>query len=458
MSEGWIDRYELLELLSRGGMGEVWRAYDEVLDRPVAIKLLYDELGETPDRDRFLREARAAARLSGPNLVATHDVGEWDGRPYLVMEYLTGRTLHQELEERGPLPIAEVRELGAQIAAALEGAHEAGIVHRDLKLANLMLTATGEVKLIDFGLAWLLDESAERLTPDDTAVGTITSVAPELATGQQADERSDLYSLGCVLYELACGRPPFQGSMAEIVLGHVQQEPDPPSTLRPDLPADLEALILHLLAKDPSHRPGDAGEVRRRLFGVAGLIKLGAVAIPQPRKEIEPSVSRSRSRRGARLLAGGLVAAVVLALVLWWALPGIGQGLPLADRFWPSNSSGPDAPPLVQQRVVTVSFESDGITAWPNLTATSSELLPGATGRMSPAAGLGLRAGQRGRKLGVAGDGKDVPGFGGQPPGQSRVRGDDPARKGKPVSLPADRGRPEERHAVHRSGRHHARR
>jgi serine/threonine protein kinase len=327
VTEAWIDRYQLHELVSRGGMGEVWRAYDEVLERPVAVKALYEQLGDSADRERFLREARAAARLNHPNIVATHDIGEWDDRPYLVMEYLTGRTLAQDLEERGPLPIADIRAFGAQAAAALECAHEAGIVHRDVKPANLMLTADGDVKLIDFGLAWVVDADGERLTPDNTAMGTVAYLAPELATGAPVDERSDLYSLGCVLYELACGRPPFVGSMAAVVLGHVQDEPDPPSTLRPDIPADLEALILHLLAKDPDHRAASAGAVRRRLLGVDGVAR-----IPQPRKEIAP-----RPKRMTRLLVGGLMVAAVIGLVVWWALPGIGQyGPAIAETIKPA--------------------------------------------------------------------------------------------------------------------------
>ncbi|GAB3408010.1 serine/threonine-protein kinase [Flindersiella endophytica] len=436
MSEGWIDRYRLQELLSRGGMGEVWRAEDEVLDRPVAVKLLYEDLDASPDRERFLREARAAARLAHPNIVATHDVGEWDGRPYLVMEFLQGRTLAEELEEHGPFPIEAVRELGAQVAAALEGAHEAGIVHRDLKPANLILTSDGELKLIDFGLAWLLDESSERLTPAHTAMGTVTHLAPELAIGGAVDERSDLYSLGCVLYELACGRPPFQGSMAAIVLGHVQDEPDPPSTLRPDIPADLESLILHLLAKEPEHRPPDAGEVRRRLLGVSGSGQIKTIVIPQPRNEVAPV-----TRRTAGLLVGGLVVAVVLGLLVWWALPGIGQGLRLAVPAEASTPSRSATHQPSRSRPVAEPERPESRTHTP--------------ARVAP---LGLPATEEAHPTEKADNGANVPSQRRQPHGQPGVRGHDPARTRQPVPPPADRGGPQDGNPAHDAGRHHARR
>jgi serine/threonine-protein kinase len=159
-----VGRYRLDELLNTGGMGEVWRAYDTTLGRQVAVKLLLAGVNEPADRRRFIREARAAAQLNHPNVVAIFDVGDWSGRPYLVMELLDGRTLAEELHERGPLPVEEVRDLAAQAASALHAAHSAGVVHRDIKPSNLFRTREGALKILDFGIARVLDEASTRLT------------------------------------------------------------------------------------------------------------------------------------------------------------------------------------------------------------------------------------------------------------------------------------------------------
>ncbi|WP_157181203.1 protein kinase domain-containing protein [Actinopolymorpha alba] len=261
-----IGRYRVDQLLNSGGMGEVWRGYDHTLGRPVALKLLHAGVSDANDRERFVREARAAAQLSHPHVVAVYDVGEWSGRPYLVMELLDGRTLAAELAERGPLPVVEVRDLGAQAAAGLEAAHRAGVVHRDIKPSNLVRTRDGTLKVVDFGIARVLDEAASRLTRTGTVVGTAAYLAPEQARGVTADARSDLYALGCVLYQLLCSRAPFTGGPTEVVYAHLHTEPDPPSRWRPDIPADLEALVLALMAKDPDERPADAASVRAALL------------------------------------------------------------------------------------------------------------------------------------------------------------------------------------------------
>lgn len=262
-----LGRYRLEELLSRGGMGEVWRGYDTTLGRPVAVKVLHAGVSDPDDRERFLREARAAAQLSHRHVVAVFDVGEWSGRPFLVMELLDGRTLAAELTQRGPLPVDEVRDLGAQAAAALQAAHGAGVVHRDIKPSNLMRSLDGTLKVVDFGIARVLDEASTRLTRTGTVVGTAAYLAPEQARGHIADTRSDLYALGCVLYQLLCGRTPFVGGTTEVVYAHLHTEPTPPSRLRSDVPPDLDHLILSLLAKDPLERPVDAARVQSLLLG-----------------------------------------------------------------------------------------------------------------------------------------------------------------------------------------------
>ncbi|MEU7879158.1 serine/threonine-protein kinase [Microbispora bryophytorum] len=261
-------RYELEELIGRGGMGEVWRGRDLRAHRPVAVKILAPQVAGVASRERFAREARAAARVVHPNVVTVLDVGEQDARPYLVMELLTGRSLAEELLDRGRYGVAEACHLMSQAAAGLDAAHRAGVVHRDVKPANLHLTASGVLKVVDFGVAQVATEAA-RLTMVGTVVGTAAYLAPEQIDGRGGGSACDLYALGCVCYELLCGHPPFTGSAPELVYQHIHQAPVPPSRHRPDIPAELERLIMALLAKDSGGRPADAEVARRILAAVA---------------------------------------------------------------------------------------------------------------------------------------------------------------------------------------------
>ncbi|MFC6074119.1 serine/threonine-protein kinase, partial [Microbispora bryophytorum] len=262
-------RYELEELIGRGGMGEVWRGRDLRAHRPVAVKILAPQVAGVASRERFAREARAAARVVHPNVVTVLDVGEQDARPYLVMELLSGRSLAEELLDRGRYGVAEACHLMSQAAAGLDAAHRAGVVHRDVKPANLHLTASGVLKVVDFGVAQVATEAA-RLTMVGAVVGTAAYLAPEQIDGRGGGSACDLYALGCVCYELLCGRPPFTGSAPELVYQHIHQAPVPPSRHRPDIPAELERLIMALLAKDSGGRPADA-EVARRILAAAAL-------------------------------------------------------------------------------------------------------------------------------------------------------------------------------------------
>ncbi|MEU7886545.1 protein kinase [Microbispora bryophytorum] len=261
-------RYELEELIGRGGMGEVWRGRDLRAHRPVAVKILAPQVAGVASRERFAREARAAARVVHPNVVTVLDVGEQDARPYLVMELLTGRSLAEELLDRGRYGVAEACRLMSQAAAGLDAAHRAGVVHRDVKPANLHLTASGVLKVVDFGVAQVATEAA-RLTMVGAVVGTAAYLAPEQIDGRGGGSACDLYALGCVCYELLCGHPPFTGSAPELVYQHIHQAPVPPSRHRPDIPAELERLIMALLAKDSAGRPADAEVARRILAAVA---------------------------------------------------------------------------------------------------------------------------------------------------------------------------------------------
>ncbi|MEW2032232.1 protein kinase, partial [Streptomyces roseifaciens] len=274
-------RYRLLERIGRGGMGEVWRALDESLGRQVAVKCL-KPMGPRHEpsylrvlRERFRREARVAAALQHRGITVIHDFGECEGVLYLVMELLDGRNLSELLEDTGGLPLTlpDILEIAEQVAASLAYTHRQGVVHRDLKPANIMRLADGTVKICDFGIARLGDSLSysssfsSRLTGTGIAMGTPHYMSPEQIGGGPVDHRSDLYSLGCVLYEIATGAPPFGMDDAWAVLvGHRDTAPVPPRTHRPDLPEAFERIVLDLLAKDPDDRPPDAAELHGRLL------------------------------------------------------------------------------------------------------------------------------------------------------------------------------------------------
>ncbi|CAG6392568.1 serine/threonine-protein kinase [Streptomyces cocklensis] len=270
-------RYRLHELIGRGGMGEVWRALDESLGRRVAVKCL-KPAGQARDagftrilQERFRREARVAAALQHRGVTVVHDFGEHDGVLYLVMELLDGRNLLQVLDDarRHPLPVPDIIDIAEQVADALAYTHAQGIVHRDLKPANIIRLSDGAVKICDFGIARLGHDIGftSRLTGTGVAMGTPHYMSPEqIGASGEVDHRSDLYSLGCVLYELATGAPPFDlGDTWAILVGHRDNVPEPPRATRPELPVDLERLILDLLAKAPDDRPQDAADVGGRL-------------------------------------------------------------------------------------------------------------------------------------------------------------------------------------------------
>ncbi|MYQ79662.1 MULTISPECIES: serine/threonine-protein kinase [unclassified Streptomyces] len=269
-------RYRLLDLIGRGGMGEVWRARDEALGRQVAVKCLkpmsaqHDEDYTRIVRERFRREARVAAALQHRGVTVVHDFGEYEGVLYLVMELLDGRNLSQLLEdnEQHPLPVDDIVDIAEQVADALGYTHQQGIVHRDLKPANIMRLSDGTVKICDFGIARPGHgiPVSSRLTGVGIAMGTPHYMSPEQISGGQVDHRSDLYSLGCVLYEIATGAPPFDlGDSWGILVGHRDTPPEPLRSHRAELPGFFDRVVLDLLAKTPEERPADAHDLRRRI-------------------------------------------------------------------------------------------------------------------------------------------------------------------------------------------------
>lgn len=288
-----IGRYEIIDEIGRGAMGTVYRAHDPLIDRTVAIKTvsIAQLRQEGPDAEaRFLREAQSAGRLSHPNIMTIYDVGETDGLAYIAMEYLAGATL-RDLMNKGPMPVDLAIETATQMAEALAFAHEHGVIHRDIKPANVVVTGRrGRIKLTDFGIAHLTNSDH---THTGQMLGSPRYMAPEQAMGQEVDGRSDIFSLGAMLYEMLTGRYAFDGdSLPTIVYRVVNEQPLPASTLRPELPAGLVSLLTHMLSKSPQARPdartvvhalhslapsrGHAAALRNRVPRVLSVIAFGA--------------------------------------------------------------------------------------------------------------------------------------------------------------------------------------
>jgi predicted transcriptional regulator YheO len=322
-----LGSYEIQAAIGAGGMGEVFRARDTRLDRTVAIKVLPPELNADPERRaRFEREARAISRLTHPNICTLHDIGRDGEMMFLVMEHLDGETLARRLE-KGPLPLEEVLRVGTEIAAALDAAHRQGVVHRDLKPANLMLTRSG-AKLLDFGLA--KQRRAEplvtgttstptndvRATAQGTLLGTVPYMAPEQLEGKDADARSDIWALGCVIYEMASGRRTFAGTSQASLIGAIMNaEPAPLSAVQPLAPVALDRLVRTCLAKDPDERWQSAADVRRELQWIAEERRLSQAPAPGRAASAAATDVRRRRWRAWQLAAAGL-ALVATGVVL----------------------------------------------------------------------------------------------------------------------------------------------
>ena len=291
------DRYEIFRRLARGGMAEVLLARDRVLDRPVAVKELVPEFATDPNFvERFRREAQAAASLTHANVVGVYDWGSQDGTYFIVMEYVDGPSLSQVIRSDGPLHPRRAAEIAAEVADGLGFAHARGVVHRDIKPGNVLLTKSGQAKVTDVGIARALSSPAEDLTQAGSVMGTATYFSPEQAQGLSVDGRSDLYSLGVVLYEMLTGRPPFTGETPlAISYRHVQDAPEPPSTHISGLPRGLEAIIMKLLAKKPDDRYSSAQDLRldlnRFLAGETTLAEQGAPGAVSQATTVQPATT-----------------------------------------------------------------------------------------------------------------------------------------------------------------------
>src|SRR6266498_801385 len=272
-------RYEVGRLLGAGGMAEVYEGNDRLLARRVAIKVLLAQYAHDPSfLTRFRREAQAAASLSHPNIVAVFDTGSQDDIWFIVMEYVAGRTLRDVINAEGPVHPARAAEVAADVAGALAVAHARGIVHRDVKPGNVMLTTDGKVKVMDFGIARA--SAVPSITQTAAVVGTAQYIAPEQAQGLEVDARTDVYALGCCLYEMLTGQVPFTGpTPVAIAYRHVREDPTPPRALNPDVPVPLERVCLKAMAKRPEDRYQTAVELRADLERV-GAGEPVTVAVP----------------------------------------------------------------------------------------------------------------------------------------------------------------------------------
>jgi len=337
------NRYELSGLLGRGGMAEVRMGHDLRLGRPVAVKRLRSDLAADPTfQARFRREAQAAASLNHPAIVSVYDTGEepdstGQSIPYIVMEYVEGKTLREILREGRKVMPERALEVVADVLGALDYSHRAGIVHRDIKPANVMLTPNGSVKVMDFGIARAIADSSATMTATAAVVGTAQYLSPEQARGEQVDARSDIYSTGCLLYELLTGRPPFVGdSPVSVAYQHVREEAQPPSAFEPQIPPAIDAITAKALAKRTEDRYQSAAEMRADIQRALAGQQISAPAVtsevtqaympllPEPTQAMttampatEPVDDHPTRRRLAYVLLGVAVLAVFVAAAIF---------------------------------------------------------------------------------------------------------------------------------------------
>ena len=384
-------RYEIRDLIGRGGMAEVHLGYDKRLSRIIAIKLLRSDIAGDPTfHARFSREAQSAAALNHPTIVAVYDSGEEEftapngstrSVPYIVMEYVEGHTVRELLGDGEAVPIPEAVEITTGVLDALEYSHRAGIVHRDIKPGNIMLTSTGAVKVMDFGIARAIEDSAATVTQTHAVVGTAQYLSPEQARGELVDARSDLYSTGCLLYELLTGQPPFTGDSAvAIAYQHVREIPKPPSALAADVPESLDRVVLKALAKARDDRYQDAAHMRTELLAAARGMAVSAPATetwqsttampsatapspapPAPPISTQPSAPEQTAEDKRPRRRWWVWMLIILLLILAGIVIGmLASGLPGSKR--PSETPSPTATAAIVPNVSNMS-EDDAKSA-----------------------------------------------------------------------------------------------
>ncbi|HUF11259.1 MAG TPA: serine/threonine-protein kinase, partial [Rhodothermales bacterium] len=320
-----ISHYNVLGELGRGGMGVVYKASDTKLNRTVALKVLPENMLTTSDdRARFYREARSAAALHHPNIATVFEIDEHDGQPFIAIEFVDGQTLEERIA-KGPLPLKDAVSIASQVTEGLKVAHAANIVHRDIKSANVMLTRDGKAKILDFGLA--KTAASTKLTQMGSTLGTVAYMSPQQARGEEVDHRTDLWSLGAVLYEMISGKLPFPGDFEQaVVYSILNEEPKPLTAVRTGVPMGLEWIVSKLLAKDPEDRYQSAADLLVDLRNVdlsaVGLSRVKPLSGVLPEAVALPSSSAGRVRAVSwPMMALALAAGIAVTALTWYLWP-----------------------------------------------------------------------------------------------------------------------------------------
>ena len=405
------ERYEIGGVLGRGGMAEVHRGRDLRLGREVAVKVLRGDLARDPSSQvRFRREAQAAASLNHPAIVAVYDTGEdrtaTGATPYIVMEYVEGETLRDLLRREGRLSPERAMSLTADICAALDFSHRNGIVHRDVKPGNVMITPQGTVKVMDFGIARAVSDSAATMTSTAAVIGTAQYLSPEQARGEGVDARSDVYSAGCLLYELVTGTPPFTGdSPVAVAYQHVREDPRTPSSINPAIPPALDAILLKAMSKNPANRYQSAADMRADLLRAVAGQRVEATpvmsdadrttiigATPAGYDDARWDDGQEESRGGRKTLIAAIVGGLVLLALVVVGVVLLNQG---KDTESPSATPPPvPVPVLVNQtrEAATAALTTVGLTVGEVTTAESDTVAEGSVISSDPAAGTQVPA------------------------------------------------------------------
>jgi serine/threonine-protein kinase len=414
------ERYEIGGVLGRGGMAEVHRGRDLRLGREVAVKVLRSDLARDPSfQVRFRREAQAAASLNHPAIVAVYDTGEdrtaTGATPYIVMEYVEGETLRDVLRREGRLDPERAMSLVADVCGALDFSHRNGIVHRDVKPGNVMLTPQGAVKVMDFGIARAVSDSAATMTSTAAVIGTAQYLSPEQARGEAVDARSDVYSVGCMLYELVTGAPPFTGdSPVSVAYQHVREDPRLPSSINPVIPPALDAILLKALSKNPANRYQSAAEMRNDLLRAIAGQRVEATPVMGDAEKTtllgaapaaygydgggydadggwagDEDADRQRRRRRLLVIGGAVALLVVVGAVLAAVLLNHGSNAPVAAATQVA------VPSVVNQdqATATQSLQSAGLTVGTVTQVTSTAQQKGLVVSTSPAGGAQVAKG-----------------------------------------------------------------
>jgi serine/threonine-protein kinase len=406
------ERYEIGGVLGRGGMAEVHRGRDLRLGREVAVKVLRHDLARDPSfQVRFRREAQASASLNHPAIVAVYDTGEdrttTGATPYIVMEYVEGETLRDVIRREGHLPSERAMTLAADICGALDFSHRNGIVHRDVKPGNVMITPQGTVKVMDFGIARAVSDSAATMTSTAAVIGTAQYLSPEQARGESVDARSDVYSMGCLLYELVTGAPPFSGdSPVAVAYQHVREDPRLPSSINPEVPAELDAILLKAMSKNPANRYQSAAEMRNDLLRALAGQRVEATpvmgdaekttilaAIPggygdDDRWDDEDERGRRRKRK---IIA---IVAVLAVLLLGGA---IAAAIALSGDDTPPATAQVQVPPLanLEQAAAEKAITDAGLTVGTVDVAASTTVPEGVVVSSDPSSGASVDKGSK---------------------------------------------------------------